>query len=232
MVGDRQTDRHLKTFALSITGQMAERASCWSITINNPTEAETQCEVPGWKLTGQFEQGKEGTKHFQGMLRTPQVRFTAVKKQFPRAHIEVARDAKALSKYVHKDETRVDVYTPSDIPSIFQYQTQIAKAWRQEEWKGMIENVLEGKMDEMAMNYVDMLVRRDIEAGKKGCEWIAINPMWRSSWKKFWRSIIKRDGTNEDKQRSQGGDIIQEADGGQESEANEGIDIGDKACSE
>jgi len=86
----------------------------------------------------------------------------------------------------------VDVYTPSDIPTIFEYQTQVAEAWSHEEFKGFSENVLEEHMDDCAMRYLDMLVKRDIENGKRGCEWIAINPMWRSSWKKFWRSIIKR----------------------------------------
>jgi len=182
---------------------MTERSSCWSITINNPNEIETQCVVPGWKLEGQFEEGKEGTKHFQGLLTTPQVRFSSVKKQFPRAHIEVARNKSALKKYVHKDETRVDVYTPSDIPSIFEYQTHVAKAWSAKEFYEMTKNVLEEKKDETAMLYLDILVKRDIEAGKRGCEWCAINPMWRSSWKKFWRSIIKRDGTKEDEQGTQ-----------------------------
>lgn len=61
----------------------------------------------GWKVDGQREQGTEGTEHFQLILRTPQVRFAAVKKIFPRAHIEVARNPAALSQYVAKEATRV-----------------------------------------------------------------------------------------------------------------------------
>jgi len=171
---------------------MTERHSCWSITINNPTDDEVKVDNPGWKLEGQYEVGKEGTRHFQGYLKTPQCRFTAVKKAFPRAHIEPARNAQALKKYVHKDETRVDVYTPGAIPTIFEYQEEVAKAWSNDEWAKLSENVLEEKIDDSAMVYLDVLVKRDIEAGKRGCEWIAINPMWRSSWRKFWRSIIKR----------------------------------------
>ena len=168
------------------------RHSCWSITINNPKLEEVQCDVPGWKLKGQYEVGAEGTRHFQGILRTPQVRFSAVKKVFPRAHIEAARNPEALAKYVHKEDTRVDVYTPGEVPTIFQYQANVAAAWANEEWLEISKNVLEGRLDDLALSYVDTLVRRDIEAGRRGCEWIAINPMWRSSWKKFWRSIIKR----------------------------------------
>jgi len=41
------------------------------------------------------------------MVKTPQVRFSAVKKAFPRAHIEVARNPAALATYVSKEETRV-----------------------------------------------------------------------------------------------------------------------------
>lgn len=71
-----------------------KRASCWSVTINNPTEDELKCHHLGWSLQGQFEQGEEtGTRHFQGMLKTgQQVRFAAVKKVFPRGHIEPARN--------------------------------------------------------------------------------------------------------------------------------------------
>jgi len=182
---------------------------------------------PGWKLKGQFEEGKEGTRHFQGMLVTPQVRFSSVKKAFPRAHIEMARSRAALEKYVLKDETRVDVYTPSDIPSIFEYQRQVAEAWSNDEFMKMCSNVLEEKKDETAMLYLDILVKRDIEAGKRGCEWIAINPMWRSSWKKFWRSIIKRDGINGRKDTE--GEVRQEIQGSGDEEDTGSID---KASSE
>jgi len=171
---------------------MTERHSNWSITINNPTEAETTVNIPGWKLEGQFEVGKEGTRHFQGYLRTPQCRFSAIKKALPRAHIEPAKNVAALKKYVHKEESRVDVYTPGSVPTIFEYQETVASAWNNDEWAQLSQNVLEENIDDLAMLYLDTLVKRDIEAGKRGCEWIAINPMWRSSWKKFWRSIIKR----------------------------------------
>jgi len=87
------------------------RASCWSLTINNPTaddeESLNLARQRGWRVDGQKEVGKEGTEHYQLILHTGQVRFSAVKKIFPRAHIEIARNPSALAQYVTKDDTRV-----------------------------------------------------------------------------------------------------------------------------
>lgn len=89
------------------------KGTCWSITLNNPTEQE----IALWNniskhahfvksAQGQLERGKEGTPHIQGMLRTDSVRFSAVKKLLPRAHIEKAKNALALAQYVTKEESR------------------------------------------------------------------------------------------------------------------------------
>lgn len=192
----------------SITG--TERATCWSLTINNPEPKETQVILPaGWKLEGQFEQGENGTHHFQGMLQTPQVRFSAVKKVFPRAHIEVARNRKALSKYVSKQETRVAEFTArqSDIPTIFEYQNTIAARWDWAEFDRRFQAAIERRRpfdtSDIAMDYLDHLVSEDIERGIRGIEFIAINPMWRSSWKKFYRSIINRHASNQAQHNAQ-----------------------------
>lgn len=178
---------------------MTERASCWSITINNPKDEEYQIVLPAkWKLQGQLEKGAEGTIHYQGMLTTSQVRFSAVKKVFPRAHIEVARNKTALQKYVQKEETRVA--TVQSIPTLFEYQTIIAEKWVDEEFRAIGNRRIEANIftdwDDVAMLYLDRLVSEDIESGRRGAEFIAINPMWRSSWKKFWSSIIKRHAQN------------------------------------
>jgi len=182
-----------------------ERGTCWSITINNPTEEDMSPDLPaGWKLTGQIEQGAEGTTHYQGMLNTQQVRFTAVKKVFPRAHIELAKNRKALEKYVHKSETRVaevnDVV--SNIPTLFAYQHKIAARWDDDEYNLFVNQKRETMDDkefaktlpsDLALEYVDYLVGLDIEAGICGIEYIAINPMWRSAWKKFYRQLVSRE---------------------------------------
>lgn len=182
---------------------MADRATCWSITINNPEENEIEnIELPaGWKLQGQLERGAQGTLHYQAMLTTPQVRFSAVKKILNRAHIEPARNKKALEKYVNKEESREKKLNniESRIPTLFEYQTIVAEKWVEDDFKKLWQNAIEKAdvpdINEVAMCYLDSIVEADINAGRRGAEFIAINPMWRASWKKFWRSIINRHGS-------------------------------------
>jgi len=181
---------------------MSARSACWSITINNPTEEElqfTRVIANHWKITGQLEKGKEGTVHYQGMLETPQKpAFSTVKTALPRAHIEAARKRDQLAKYVQKEETRVALVEPkgSYIPTLFEYQANVAaaldiKAINEEVFSE--DGIKEGQ-DVVVMRHVNRQVSRDIESGMHGIEFIAINPMWIASWKKFWRSIITRHG--------------------------------------
>jgi len=179
-----------------------QKATCWSITINNPEEGEvTVGGNPGWKLQGQYEQGEGGTKHFQGMITTPHIRFSQVKRQFPRAHIEIARNRGALAVYVNKEETRVGEYNTDQVKNMFQAQDMIAGDWDQEEYDDMwnLHVAIRHKRgkspddpSEIAMKYLDELVDRRIRGGEKGIEMIAVNPMWRSSWKRFYAAIITR----------------------------------------
>lgn len=173
----------------------SDRATCWSITINNPTADELKTPLPsGWRIEGQIEVGEEkGTEHYQAMLCTPQVRFSAVKKIFPRAHIEVARDRNALKKYVHKEDTRVESHSwQSMVPTPYNYQSKIAAAWDDKEFEEMCEKHKNRELGDIALDYTDALVAKDITAGAVGVEFVAVNPMWRSSWKKFWRAIVSR----------------------------------------
>lgn len=200
---DRQTDRQteLKSLPLVLRAEMTERATCWSITINNPTEEDLTPSFPaGWVMKGQIEVGDETeTRHYQGMLTTPQVRFSAVRKVLPRAHVEIARNRKALEQYVQKEDTRLETVPPiqSNIPTLFDYQHTIAGRWDQEEWLQFANDRMDGDkkitIDDLALEYVDRMVAQDIESGVCGVEYIAINPMWRSAWKKFWRSMVARE---------------------------------------
>jgi len=99
--------------ASSITSTLT-KGSCWSITINNPSE-EDKTQWANAKalhlwvtdVIGQLEKGAEGTTHIQGMLKTKHVRFSQVKRAFPRAHIELAKNETALARYVTKQESRI-----------------------------------------------------------------------------------------------------------------------------
>jgi len=93
---------------------MTDRATAWSVTINMKSVSQSTADEcinsarsRGWKVEGQLEQGENGTKHYQLMVRTPQTRFSAMKKMFPTAHIEIARNTDALKEYVNKDDTRI-----------------------------------------------------------------------------------------------------------------------------
>ena len=175
-----------------------ERATSWCIVINNPTEKDMNPSLPAkWVLSGQIEKGDEGTVHYQAVLTTPQVRFSAVKKVLPRAHIEVARNKTALNKYSHKENTRLAAVPDksSTIPTLFDYNHTIAKRFNMDEFNEQCEKY-DKVPSEHVLDYVDSLVAEDIEKGVNGVEFIAINPMWRSSWKKFWRSIVKREKLN------------------------------------
>lgn len=109
-----------------------QRHSNWSITINNPTPADEEdiarARQKGWKVDGQLEKGENGTPHYQLMVSSGQVRFSAVKKAFPRAHIEPARNPTALKQYVHKDDTKVgELATSSDkYPSLSKFWLMVA----------------------------------------------------------------------------------------------------------
>lgn len=216
-----------KSHPLVLQGEMTEstiRASCWSITINNPLPSDipTATTMPAkWTLQGQMEEGKEGTPHYQGMLTTPQVRFSQVKKIFPRAHIEVAKNKAALQKYVSKEDTRImEVPTVSSaIPTLFDYQATVAGNWKNVDFDNWLEQFPTEDQGEVALKYVDSLVSKDIIAGMRGIEFIAINPMWRSSWKKFWRAIILRHKSIEDaSQLSQSPPIDETPQGGSETD--------------
>lgn len=182
----------------------SERGGCWSITINNPTtEDETHIaslkDQPWFKsFKSQLEQGTDGTKHIQGCLLTTQQRFSAIKKALPRAHIEIARNALALTKYVAKPDTRLAERgeVVRDIPTLFEYQAIVASELtisdvelRQDKYE---RSKIFKDSGDVALEVVDAVVAKHIRNGMRGVEYIAINPMWRTSWKKFWRSIIER----------------------------------------
>jgi len=143
------------------------------------------------------------------MLKTPQERFSAIKRVFPTAHIEVARNVKALEAYVEKDETRVGDFKTVESPSVFQLQQQVCAIWDNDVWKVMVEQEMNKRIPdvgEAALRYVDRLVSKLIEEGTAGAEFAGVNPMWRSSWKRFYQAILVR-YEKTDRQTDSGGAV-------------------------
>lgn len=189
----------------------SDRANCWSCTINNPTQADEEqialARQRGWKVEGQLEKGENGTSHYQLMLRTPQVRFSAVKKAFPRAHIEVARNPAALTNYVTKEQTRTGELPASQdhYPSLKRYWEMITDELARLNWIDYTYVFEEShdrppsiwwkdadrKVRHDPLVALDLITEKLIERGYF-VEGIATNPATRMSWKKFHAAIIIR----------------------------------------
>lgn len=175
-----------------------QRATSWSVTINfkeakqsDIAQADEQIALArqrGWKVTGQPEVGQNGTLHYQLKVDTPQVRFSAVRKAFPRAHIEIARKPSALATYVAKEETRVGVLAESQdkYPSLSRLweliYDEIAEEAIPPEWAPDEFYTLEA---------FDRYISRIILKGYH-VESMAVNPQIRSCWSKFAQPILQR----------------------------------------
>ena len=169
------------------------RATTWSVTINNPNAADEEsissARQAGWRVDGQKEVGENGTPHYQLIVKTPQVRFSAVKARFPRAHIEIARNIEALENYVHKDETRVALLAQQS-----ELYPSLQKVWDMfYEWLELDKNVKEfcGSNPDRMLKFFDQFIGEAIEDGYV-LETMAVNPQIRSSVKNYGRSIILR----------------------------------------
>lgn len=177
---------------------MTDRATTWSITINNPGPADEEAialaRQKGWKVEGQLEKGLNGTPHYQLMVRTPQVRFSALKKQFPRAHIEVARNSAALASYVQKEDTRVGQLSTSQdkYPSLSKFWDLIydeiseEKGQPADEWRELDELT-----DKQKLGLFDTVCFRLIYCGYH-VETLAVNPQTRAAFTKFAGALMAR----------------------------------------
>lgn len=205
--------------------QAGEKACCWSITINNPTQDDLTAwaGLPGlhWvrEVKGQLERGENGTDHIQGCLKTTSVRFAQVKKALPRAHIEIARSPKALEKYVVKEGTRVapiattKVATAADLQGAI-YQTlyyngrHYFSTWSvcQEDF---IVNVERHK--EQILKYWELIlddaVSELIRYGYYGIEFVVSNPQVRTAFRKYLPDIMYRSHGLQDIREGQGREV-------------------------
>jgi len=181
---------------------MSQRASCWSVTINMKNVAKTtadeciqQARAAGWQVEGQLEKGEEGTEHYQLMVSTPQVRFSAIKKVFPTAHIEVARKPQALKAYVHKEDTREGM-----LPEQTKFYPSVNKMWElmfdwtTKEYPDYFADMIKEfqRMNaEKRLRYLDERAAGLIECGYF-VEHHVVNPQVRSGFAKFAPEIIRR----------------------------------------
>jgi len=170
---------------------MSDRATCWSVTINNPVASDDEYiarakQRSGWSVTGQREQGENGTEHYQLMVKTPQTRFSSIKKAFPRAHIEVARNVKALAEYVQKEDTRV-----GSLPSNDKYPS-LTKLWDLFDEYLTHWNISRPQMaGNDALYYFDLFIAAYIEKGYH-IETMGVNPQIRSAVKRYLPAVIAR----------------------------------------
>lgn len=182
----------------------AKRATCWSITINNPTPDDYKATTNsmGWKdfisFEGQNEKGENGTLHIQGMLRTKSTKFSAVKKHFPRAHIEIAKSPTALEKYVAKSDTRVSEIPKTKCATVNNLNAAILELWPISKYRYHLQTLLcamreEYGLDNTGLHLLDSITTMLMDQGYYGVEYISANPSVRSTWKKFWEHIVRRE---------------------------------------
>lgn len=189
---------------------MTDRATAWSVTINNPTPQDDECialaRQKGWRVEGQKEQGESGTVHYQLLVKTPQVRFSAVKKSFPRAHIEVARNVRALETYVTKEDTR-----QGQLPSTQERYPSMSKLWElisdylyesdySKYFRGPGDLYIPGtSREEVVMAMFDDAILQLICDGYY-VETLGVNPQVRCAWKKYCSAILTRTHRQTDRQ--------------------------------
>jgi len=95
------------------TDRQTDRASNWSLTVFDPgefTALTTKESWPHWVRVVKLQEEEcpeTKRRHWQVALFTQWIRFSAIKKWLPTAHIEIARNKQALLKYVEKDDTAI-----------------------------------------------------------------------------------------------------------------------------
>ncbi len=171
---------------------MSERSTNWSVTINNPTasdeEAIALARQKGWKVEGQLEKGENGTPHYQLHVKTPQTRFNAVKSMFPRAHIQIARNVKALQNYVHKEDTRVGelAVQTEQYPSLQKLWDMFADFTNNKQYQNLV-----GYDPDQKLVVFDKFIKECIDKDYV-VETMAVNPQIRSCVKQYAENIIFR----------------------------------------
>jgi len=141
----------------------------------------------GWGIEGQIEEGDEGTRHYQLLVKTPQIRFSTVKKVFPTAHIEKARNVAALKRYVHKDDSRVEEFKTVENRFV-QFKDIRDKFF---EWLLATYEEVDMICEQDYMTTWDKFIGISIREGIE-CDVIGVNPQYRSCIGRYWKSYVHR----------------------------------------
>jgi len=170
-----------------------ERATKWSVTINMKTAATREtaehciatARQKGWTVIGQIEKGAEGTEHYQLAVATPQMRFTALKKVFPSAHIEVAKDWNALLKYCQKEDTRVGKLIDFKFVSFQMVRDKffdyiITTSHSDTEYE-LTEETKMALWDAFIGHSLEQRIEADL---------VGVNPQYRSCIQRYWNAYI------------------------------------------
>lgn len=169
------------------------RATHWSVTINlknvshsTAEECIARARQRDWRVFGQLEQGDSGTEHYQLAVATPQVRFAAVKKVFPTAHIEVAKDWNALLAYCSKEETRVD--TLKNVSTGYISWSQLRNMFFDHVREVHVEHVTDQEERTREWDiFIGLCIQRGFEVDVMG-----VNPQYRSCIQRYWVSYVRR----------------------------------------
>lgn len=169
------------------------RATHWSVTINlknvshsTAEECIARARQRDWRVFGQLEQGDSGTEHYQLAVATPQVRFAAVKKVFPTAHIEVAKDWNALLAYCSKEETRVD--TLKNVSTGYISWSQLRNMFFDHVREVQVEHVTDAEERTREWDiFIGLCIQRGFEVDVMG-----VNPQYRSCIQRYWNSYLRR----------------------------------------
>lgn len=146
------------------------RSRGWLLTINNPRPEDTEYfkniveNAPKdliEKCSSQLEKGENETEHIQAFIyyKNPR-KFNTIKKKFPRAHIETAKDKNKAYNYCKKENTRIE--GPWIYPVVLEACFRTAKAkWHRPTWdefREMFIDFIEGvpsEADEALINHRD-----------------------------------------------------------------------------
>jgi len=180
------------------------KATHWSVTINNPTANDEEniatARQKGWSVEGQLEKcPTTGTPHYQLYVRTKgQQRWKAMKTQFPRAHLSVARSVPDLKDYVVKPETRLGTLEGKNdlYPSCSKLMSWFGEAFDNYKPFG------DGIRDDEFLTIFDNMIHQKIREGYY-VEGMAVNPQIRSSIKSYGRSIAFRERLHRQKDKRQ-----------------------------